>query len=575
MDIHKFSKRMIELMPQCIRGFSRHESNHLSRGKITMPQFWVLEYLSRKGERGMSELAAFLNISRPAATGLINRLIAQRLVSREDVEHDRREVRVKITPKGKRIVANVWEQKRHTLIRVFSKLSARDRAQHLMILERVVGILCQTPVVKRPLARGFGKRLNSVIIIGTFFLSLGSVQISRAAEERLTLQQCYQLALKQSEKVALQKELIEEAKAHFLQAVSGMLPDLAFEYSEQYQHGPGGSNFTLREAPEGKFTASQSLFAGFKEIAAVKAGKAERRQRELELRRARQILFTDVSDAFYQFLSYQQEMAALDTTKTALNERLQELGKRVELGRSRPSEVASAEAQLRHIESDWELLFSEQEIFRQLLEFLTGGTVYAVADEDQEEIKLDGEEYFISKAGGRPDVLAAKEAVTVANSLVAVERAELLPKATLDANYYTKRVGNAKSVDWDVTPKVEVAILNGTETIGAVKLARSQANAAAIQLQLAERNARLEILNAYTRLKALQTRNKALEKALAAAEKSYNLQLEDYGLNLVNNLEVLQALADLQDRRREFIATNSELKRALWNLKVAIGEIDQ
>ncbi|MEI7998127.1 MAG: MarR family transcriptional regulator, partial [Candidatus Omnitrophota bacterium] len=83
MEVKDFSKRMIELMPACIRGFHSYESNYLSQGHISLPQFWALEYLSRQGPTLMNEIASFLNISRPAATGLIDRLIASKLVSRQ------------------------------------------------------------------------------------------------------------------------------------------------------------------------------------------------------------------------------------------------------------------------------------------------------------------------------------------------------------------------------------------------------------------------------------------------------------------------------------------------------------
>src|SRR5437868_3977855 len=122
MDIEQFSKRMIDLMPQCIRGFSQHEHNYLSRGEITMPQLWVLECLSKCEGRLMSEIADFLGVSRPAATGLIDRLIAQQLVRRDNIPDDRRTVRISITDKGQKIVRNVWEQKRRTLVKVFSQL---------------------------------------------------------------------------------------------------------------------------------------------------------------------------------------------------------------------------------------------------------------------------------------------------------------------------------------------------------------------------------------------------------------------------------------------------------------------
>jgi len=141
MEIGRFGRRMIELLPQLIRGFARYESNYLSRGKITLPQLWVLEYLSRHKNTAMHELASFLRVTRPAATGLMDRLIVQGLVRREGDAKDRRIVRVNITAKGQRIINNIWEQKRRMVVQVFGRISPKDRAQYLGTLERVVGIL--------------------------------------------------------------------------------------------------------------------------------------------------------------------------------------------------------------------------------------------------------------------------------------------------------------------------------------------------------------------------------------------------------------------------------------------------
>ena len=151
MDVALFGRRMIELMPKVVRGFARHEHNYLSRGAITLPQLWVLEHLLRQSTGcPMNELADFLRISRPAATGLINRLMAQRLVRRAHDVGDRRIVRVAITRKGHQILTNIWEQKRRRIIEVFGQISPRDRAQYLAILERVVAILSQQHPVRQP-----------------------------------------------------------------------------------------------------------------------------------------------------------------------------------------------------------------------------------------------------------------------------------------------------------------------------------------------------------------------------------------------------------------------------------------
>ena len=58
---------------------------------------------------------------------------------------------------------------------------------------------------------------------------------------------------------------------------------------------------------------------------------------------------------------------------------------------------------------------------------------------------------------------------------------------------------------------------------------------------------------------------------MEASERNYRLQVEDYRLNLVSNLDVLRTLQELQDARRDAIATAYEVKRLYWNLQAATG----
>ena len=153
VELERFGRRMIELLPQLARGFARHEHNYLSRGEITLPQLWALEYLSREGSSPMNAIAQFLNISRPAATGLVDRLISQGLVRRVGDTQDRRIIRVSITAKGQRISTSIWEQKRRMILEVFGQISPDDRAQYLATLERVATILSAQQPGHRTLAR--------------------------------------------------------------------------------------------------------------------------------------------------------------------------------------------------------------------------------------------------------------------------------------------------------------------------------------------------------------------------------------------------------------------------------------
>ncbi len=142
-DIQVFSGRMVELIPRMMREITRRESNYLSRGKISLPQLSVLGHLARKEDCPMHELAQVLGVTRPAATGLVDRLIHQGLASRRGDSKDRRVVRVNLTAKGRKVLSTIWEQKRRVIAQVFGRLSAADRAHYLSTIEKVVKILAE------------------------------------------------------------------------------------------------------------------------------------------------------------------------------------------------------------------------------------------------------------------------------------------------------------------------------------------------------------------------------------------------------------------------------------------------
>ncbi|MCR4336874.1 MAG: TolC family protein [Candidatus Omnitrophica bacterium] len=388
-----------------------------------------------------------------------------------------------------------------------------------------------------------------------------------------TLQSCYQMALKQSEIVAVQRELITEAEGRILQLLGAILPDVSYSYSYERQDSGGTGSSFRQETPEGKFTFSQPLFSGFKEFAAIAAGRSQARQREHELNRAKQLLLRDVSDAFYFYLSYQQDIETLESVHKILGDRLEELNKREELGRSRPSELAGIEAKTLRLEAEIELIRSHQEVAGQLLEFLTGAPVITLEDDSPLERNLGSLDAYLENVQKRPDVLAFEEAVKQSQKQITIARSGYWPEVSLDANKYTKRVGSSENVEWDATLDVDMPIFQVVETRGAVKQAQAKSEQADLKYEEIKRRAALEIKNAYSQLQAAFRRYDTLSKAVEATQRNYDLQLEDFEFNLVNHLDVLQALEDLEDSRREYIAIQNELKQIYWRFYVAIGKV--
>lgn len=143
-SIHELSKslpafvdRLSALLPRLCRAMVRQESDHVTRGELTLPQLWALEMLRREGPRQMHDLLAALNLKASTGTVFVDRLARLRFVRRERDARDRRAVRVAITRRGLQVLEGIDAARRRTMLTVFSHLSATERRQYLTIIEKL------------------------------------------------------------------------------------------------------------------------------------------------------------------------------------------------------------------------------------------------------------------------------------------------------------------------------------------------------------------------------------------------------------------------------------------------------
>jgi len=105
------------------------------RFSITLPQFDVLAALARKEEGiTMTELSRMLIVSNGNVTGIIDRLVADRLVARQPAPDDRRSFLVRLTPKGQTeftAVARAHQQWIDKMLSDFDGAEAEAIIQHL------------------------------------------------------------------------------------------------------------------------------------------------------------------------------------------------------------------------------------------------------------------------------------------------------------------------------------------------------------------------------------------------------------------------------------------------------------
>ncbi|MDD5422761.1 MAG: TolC family protein [Candidatus Omnitrophica bacterium] len=423
----------------------------------------------------------------------------------------------------------------------------------------------------------------SIIFIFTACVTIGAADAPKLPVpagvngDALTLSDCYDLALKQSEDIAITADRVKETEAHFLQALSIMMPYVSFK-SQDLQEEPPDEQFSAltslkpTKSSERRFNVTQNLFSGFKALAAMKGSKYERGQRTEEKTHAEQLLLVDVSSAFYSLIERREDLKSLQKIRMALSDRIRELKAREKLGRSRKSEVVNARTQLYSVEASIELVKNQEIIVRQILEFLVGGKITAVKDTYGTPSHLMDEDYYVSLVMERPDVKAAKFAWLYAKKQREVVDSDFLPRVDWEGNYYTQRTGFSKDTDWDVKLTFSVPIFSGTEVLGKSKEYSLKAHESELIFRRTRRKAPYDIREAYVRLKTAISVHNALEKAYKSAKLNYYLQRKDYERSLVNNLEVLAAIQTLENSERDYIQALYEAKRAFWALRIATGE---
>lgn len=141
LSLPEFADKIGEIFPVVIKHFLKRQTNELCRGKITMPQFIILNFLGKEGESRMTDLARFMNVTTAAMTGLVDRLVRYSYVARIFDPADRRIIKIKITNKGSLLVKNVNQQKRQMIIDIFGRLSQQERQDYLRIITRVRDVL--------------------------------------------------------------------------------------------------------------------------------------------------------------------------------------------------------------------------------------------------------------------------------------------------------------------------------------------------------------------------------------------------------------------------------------------------
>jgi DNA-binding MarR family transcriptional regulator len=139
MDRSDLIERGVELQMQCYRLLRNlGPDDPWLAVELTMPQLKVLFRLNAQGPSKVGALARALRVTLPTMTGILDRLVEQGLIRRDEDPTDRRLVISRLTSHGEELVEQLQAAGRTRLTRVYEELPPEALRQHVAALEEIL-----------------------------------------------------------------------------------------------------------------------------------------------------------------------------------------------------------------------------------------------------------------------------------------------------------------------------------------------------------------------------------------------------------------------------------------------------
>lgn len=147
------TQQLIQMIRQFMDIAMHHsirERSHFAKASgLSMPQFGILMQLHYRGNCGVSDLSDRFDITSAAASQLVDKLVQNGLIQREEDPQDRRAKLLNLTDKGNELIRQGLEERYRWADQLAGKLTAEEHArvsEALVIMTRVARELEAEPL---------------------------------------------------------------------------------------------------------------------------------------------------------------------------------------------------------------------------------------------------------------------------------------------------------------------------------------------------------------------------------------------------------------------------------------------
>ena len=256
----------------------------------------------------------------------------------------------------------------------------------------------------------------------------------------------------------------------------------------------------------------------------------------------------------------------------ALRARVDDLRDRVNLGRSRPSDLLQAQTDLANAQFTYEQQRGSLNAAKETVAFYIGipGAYLQLKDTQTFPTAAQLEAYLL-RSGTRPDILSQLESLRQAERNLSVAQGQLLPTITASGEFLASQDPASNNIDASMTLEASMPIFDGGLIIGQIHQNKEMVRQERLNVEQLQRTADQDTRTAYANFDASIAQVVVLREAAKLAAKNLEAQVDDYRRGVVANLDVLTALEDYQTARQGLHNANMQARLNLINLHVAAG----
>ncbi|GAB4421130.1 MAG: hypothetical protein OHK0056_31900 [Bacteriovoracaceae bacterium] len=385
----------------------------------------------------------------------------------------------------------------------------------------------------------------------------------------MSIKEAYELALKREPMIRAQLQ-IQSSNSRYDAIKGAALPqiNLKADYSRLDDTRVTSSTFS-KDPHNVSLELTQSLFRGGREYAELRKGKIQIDSSEWESQKTQFDLLNELVKSFVEVQYYEEELKLRTEIQKLSQDRVNFLKERVRIGRSRKSELVSAEAQLASAESDLDEAKTLLLTSREQLSFLTGKEVGTKITPIPYQIKLKNIDHYLSKISSSPNLQFEKLKVELIKEDLNIAKSGHWPSLDLKGNYYLHRNGSNSQSDWAVTLSLTLPLFESGKTSSNIDQAAFTLSSAESSFRYINQQLERDVRTLYDSLFLSENQVQSFSKSVELNRQNYQIQLREYGLGLVNNLEVLQTLGQYNQSRSRL---NAERIKNYYRLLSLLGD---